>query len=189
MSRVAGLVLAAGEGRRLGRPKALVEHRGERLVDRAVRTLRDGGCDPVVVVSGAAALDVDGATVVDNRNWASGMASSLRTGLAALPADAGAVVISLVDQPGIGPESVRRLVTAYERGAEVAVATYDGQPRNPVLLARRHWAGVAALAVGDVGARPFLRAHPELVTPVDCGDTGDPTDIDTEADLEQMRSQ
>lgn len=189
MSRVAGLVLAAGEGRRLGGPKALVEHRGERLVDRAVRTLRAGGCDPVVVVAGAAPLDVAGASVVDNPDWASGMASSLRTGLGALPAEAEAVVIALVDQPGIGAEPVRRLVAAYDGGAEVGVATYGGRPRNPVLLARRHWAEVAALAVGDVGARAFLRAHPERVTPVECGDTGDPTDIDTQADLERMRSQ
>lgn len=188
MSRVAGLVLAAGEGRRLGRPKALVEHRGERLVDRAVRVLREGGCDPVYVVAGAAPLEVPGATVVSNPDWATGMASSLTTGLSALPGAAGAVVVALVDQPGVGAETVRRLLTAYDRGGEVSVATYAGEPRNPVLLARRHWAEVSALATGDVGARPFLRAHPELVTPVECGDVGDPIDIDTPDDLERVRS-
>jgi CTP:molybdopterin cytidylyltransferase MocA len=68
----------------------------------------------------------------------------------------------------------------------VAVAAYHGRPRNPVLIAREHWAQVTALAVGDAGARPFLRAHPELVTAVECGDTGSPDDVDTRADLERI---
>src|SRR5919206_2585815 len=86
MTTVAGLVLAAGGGRRYGMPKALVEHGGSLLVERAVRTAR-AVCDPVLVVLGARAVDVwrtadlDGATVLANKNWESGMASSLRTGL------------------------------------------------------------------------------------------------------------
>ena len=71
-------------------------------------------------------------------------------------------------------------------GASVAVAAYDGQPRNPVLLAREHWAEVIAAATGDQGARAFLRARPGLVTLVECGDTGRPDDIDTPADLEHI---
>ena len=74
-------------------------------------------------------------------------------------------------------------------GARVAVATYAGAPRNPVLLAREHWAEVTALAVGDAGARPFLRAHPELITAVECGDTGRPDDVDTPADLERIAAE
>ena len=65
----------------------------------------------------------------------------------------------------------------------MAVAAYDGKPRNPVLLAREHWPEVIATATGDQGARAFLRARPELVTLVECGDTGRPDDIDTPADL------
>jgi CTP:molybdopterin cytidylyltransferase MocA len=177
---VAGLVLAAGEGRRLGVPKALLEIDGERLVDRAVRVVREGGCDPVYVVAGAAGLDVDGAKVLDNPAWSTGMGSSVRLGLSAVAQDA--VVVMVVDTPGIGADVVRRLVAAYRSGAMVVVATYDGQPRNPVLLAREHWAAVADLAVGDVGARAFLAAHPELVTHVECGDLGDPSDLDTPGD-------
>lgn len=183
MSVVAGLLLAAGEGSRLGRPKALVEVDGVRLVERGVWLLRGGGCAPVVVVLGAARVHVPDADVVHNPDWSTGMGSSLRVGLAALPADADAVVVALVDQPRVGVEAVRRLVTAYSSGARVAVATYGGAPRNPVLFAREHWAGVAEAAGGDVGARPFLRAHPELVTRVECGDTGAPDDIDTPEDL------
>ncbi|GII02400.1 nucleotidyltransferase family protein [Planobispora takensis] len=180
---IAGLLLAAGSGSRLGTPKALVEFRGERLVDRGVRLLHDGGCHPVVVVLGAATVQVRGAVAVRNPDWESGMGSSLRVGLAALPPDAGHVVIALVDQPLIGVPVVERLVRAAREGAEVAVATYGGAPRNPVLIARERFAEVAELAVGDVGARPFLRAHPELVVKVPCDDVGDPADIDTPADL------
>ncbi|MER7206041.1 nucleotidyltransferase family protein [Streptosporangium sp. NPDC000239] len=183
----AGLLLAAGGGSRLGTPKALVELDGERLVDRGVRLLREGGCHPVVVVLGAADAQVRGAVVVRNPDWRSGMGSSLRTGLAALPGDAERVVIALADQPSIGPRAVLRLVEAARLGASVAVATYAGRRRNPVLVAREHFAEVAGLAAGDVGARAFLRAHPELVVEVPCDDVGDPADIDTPGDLEAWR--
>ncbi len=188
MTSVAGLVLAAGSGSRLGTPKALVELAGERLVDRAVRVLRAGGCDPVLVVAGAASLDVPSAVVVPNPDWAGGMGSSLRAGLAALAGtDVDAVVVALVDQPGIPAAVTTRLIATHAGGATVATATYGGKRRNPVLLARSTWAEVARLAVGDAGARPYLAAHPEEVTPVACDDLGDPDDIDTVADLERAR--
>jgi nicotine blue oxidoreductase len=180
---IVGLVLAAGSGSRLGMPKAVVQLHGERLVDRAVRTLRAGGCADITVVLGAAEVEVPGATVVHNPDWATGMGSSLRVGLAALPDDAGAVVISLVDQPQIGPDVVARLIAAHVAGAAVAVATYAGKRRNPALFARSTWADAAATAVGDQGARGYFSAHPETVTAVPCDDLGDPVDIDTPADL------
>jgi len=183
---VAGLLLAAGAGSRLGTPKALLELDGEPLAVRGARTLRAGGCDPVVVVLGAADVPVPGALTVHNPDWATGMGSSLRAGLAALPARAGAVVIALADQPLVGPEAVRRLVAARRAGATVAVATYGGRRRNPVLIAREHFAEVAELAVGDVGARPFLRRHAGLVTEVPCDDVADPADIDTAEDLARL---
>ncbi|RJL31333.1 nucleotidyltransferase family protein [Bailinhaonella thermotolerans] len=182
---VAGLLLAAGEGSRLGEPKALVELGGTRLVDRGVRTLHEAGCHPVVVVLGAADAQVPGAVVVHNPAWRTGMGSSFRLGLATLPGHVTAVVIALVDQPLVGPEAVRRLIGS---GAEVAVATYGGKRRNPVLLAREHWAKAAELAEGDVGARPFLRANPALVTEVACDDVASPADIDTREDLATLRT-
>lgn len=186
---VAGLLLAAGGGSRLGMPKALVEFEGERLADRGVRLLAEGGCRPVLIVLGAAEVPVAGAVVVRNPGWASGMGSSLRAGLRALPPSAPAVVIALADQPLVRPDAVRRLIAAFEAGARVAVAAYGGAPRNPVLVAREHLAEVAALAEGDVGARPFLRANPELVTAVPCDDVGAPTDIDTQDDLRRLRKE
>lgn len=181
---VAGLVLAAGAGRRFGGPKATALLDGERLVDRATRLVRDGGCAPIIVVSGAVPLDVAGARVVDNPQWPTGMGSSLRAGLAAARHTAAtAVVIALVDTPWIGVEAVRRLREAHEHGAAIAVATYDGQPRHPVLLGREIWDEAERLAVGDVGARPLMARHPDLVVQVPCEDTGDPHDIDYLADM------
>jgi nicotine blue oxidoreductase len=177
---ISGLVLAAGGGSRIGRPKATLLTGGERLVDRAVRVLHDGGVPAVTVVAGAAPLDGVDATVVDNPDWATGVGSSLRVGLAAMADDVDAVVVLLVDMPRVGPEAVRRLAEAFRGGADLAIATYGGTPGHPVLLGRAHWAGVAESAVGDVGARPYLRRH--RVTEVPCDDTGDPVDVDTPDD-------
>lgn len=184
---VAGLLLAAGEGSRLGRPKALVELDGERLVDRGVRLLRSAGCGPVLVVTGAASVELIGAVVVPNPHWREGMGSSLRAGLAALPPDCQGVVVALVDQPRVTPAAVRRLIDAHAAGAQIAVATYGGRPRNPVLIDCEHFDAVREAAIGDVGARDFLRARPELVTAVPCDDVATADDIDTPADLAAMQ--
>ncbi|MDT0327275.1 nucleotidyltransferase family protein [Nocardiopsis lambiniae] len=184
--RVAGLLLAAGAGSRLGRPKALVEVGGERLVDRGVRTLRLGGCEPVLAVLGAADTTVPDAWTVFNPDWASGMGSSVRVGIDALPDGVDAVLISLADQPLVTPEAVARLVAAHAEGARAAVATYRGNQRNPVLIGREHWSTVHAMAVDDVGARPFLRAYSHVVTAVACDDVASPEDIDTVEDLARL---
>lgn len=203
---VAGLLLAAGEGSRLGRPKALVELGGQTLAELGVTLLREGGTHPVLVVTGAVPLSLATAHAVHNPDWRSGMGSSLAAGLRALGAgapasdaratadstsplschDCQAVVVALADQPLVGANAVRRLIAAWREGATVAVAAYDGKPRNPVLIAREHWDSVLQLATGDTGARPFLRAHPDLVRLVECGDTGSPYDIDTPEDLARV---
>ena len=183
MSTVAGLVLAAGGGRRYGMPKALVEYQGSLLVERAVRTAR-AVCDPVLVVLGAQAVDVwrtadlEGATVLANRDWETGMASSLRTGLDGLrgwPGRVDAALVTLVDMPGMTPEALRA-VAAHAAPDALATATYDGVRGHPVLLGREHWAGVAATATGDEGARRYLAGR--AVTEVDCTGLADPTDLD-----------
>jgi CTP:molybdopterin cytidylyltransferase MocA len=182
-SSIAGLLLAAGEGRRLGRPKALVSIGGMTLVERGVELLRNGGTDPVVVVTGAVTVSLPGVVTVYNPDWRTGMGSSLRTGLATLPADSAAVVVALVDQPLIGAETVGRLVSAFLDKPGLIAAGYHGKRRNPVLIPRRYWTDVAAAAEADLGARGFLQAHDGLVTVVECGDIGRPDDLDTEEDL------
>ncbi|MGC4866478.1 nucleotidyltransferase family protein [Micromonospora sp. DT53] len=186
----AGLLLAAGAGRRYGRPKALVELAGEPLVRRAVRLLRDGGCAPVHVVLGAGAdevPDLPGAVLVRHDRWADGLGSSLLRGLASLPAAVPAAVVVLVDQPLLSPVAVRRVRAAYADGAVVAVATYAGRPGHPILLARQTWPLLSGYAVGDRGARDLLRDRPDLVVEVPCADVGSPVDVDTPADLLRLR--
>jgi len=188
------VLLAAGQGSRFGRPKALVELDGQTLAERGIGMLRAGGADPVLIVTGAAQVELGPeyqVRTVYNDDWRTGMGSSLRAALRVLAdpdvgAEVGAAVVALADQPLVGAEAASRLIAAYQAGAGVAVAAYDGRPRNPVLLAREHWPEVIAMATGDQGARAFLRARPDLVTLVECGDTGRPDDIDTPADLEHI---
>jgi nicotine blue oxidoreductase len=186
--RVAGLLLAAGAGRRYGRPKALVTHDGRLMVERAVTTLRDGGCHPVTVVCGAApaalvrrTATLGDAVLLDNPAWPTGMGSSLRAGLArlaVLPGTVVAAVVLLVDLPGVTPAAVGRLVAPAHRRS-LAVAGYaDGARGHPVLLGRDRWAAVAVSAVGDRGARGYLREHAAEVTVVPCADVADGTDVD-----------
>jgi CTP:molybdopterin cytidylyltransferase MocA len=193
-TQVAGVLLAAGQGSRFGRPKALVELDGQTLAERGIGMLRAGGADPLLIVTGAAEVELGPdhrIRTVRNDEWRTGMGSSLRAALRALSdpeagPEVGAAVVALADQPLVGAEAVSRLIAEHQAGASVAVAAYHGSPRNPVLLAREHWPEVIAMATGDQGARAFLRARPELVTLVECGDTGRPDDIDTPADLERI---
>ncbi|GAA1366309.1 nucleotidyltransferase family protein [Streptomyces beijiangensis] len=189
--RVAGLLLAAGGGRRLGgRPKALLEHRGRPLVEHAVGVLRDGGCELVHVVLGAAAAEVrerarlPGCVLVENPEWEEGMGSSLRAGLGSLASSgAAAALVSLVDQPGIGSRAVARVLGAYRSPTSLAAASYDGKRGHPVLFGADRWEEIAASAVGDRGARAYLKAHSGAITLVECADVAEDYDIDTIEDL------
>lgn len=193
-ARISGLLLAAGGGRRLGgRPKALLEHRGGLLVEHAVRTLRAGGCGTVHVVLGASAdevaarADLDGCGVSVNPEWTEGMGSSLRTGLDALAGTgADAALVLLVDQPGIGAEAVARVGAAFRDRTSLAAASYAGERGHPVLFGADRWTDVAAGAVGDQGARAYLRAHRAALTLVECADVAQAYDIDTPADLSHL---
>ncbi|MDA3650220.1 nucleotidyltransferase family protein [Saccharopolyspora indica] len=184
---VAGVVLAGGAGRRFGMPKALVEHEGALLVERAARVLADGGCSPVVVVLGAAAdevrerADLTGAAVVLNPEWDTGMGSSLRVALDALTStDADAAVVLPVDMPGIGAAAVRRVAELAGPSA-LAAAAHGGRRSHPVLLGREHWAGARAAATGDAGARGYLRDREVALVP--CDDISAGFDVDRPEDL------
>ncbi len=181
----AALILAAGGGSRYGMPKALIRWGdGRLLVDRAVAVAREAGCDPILVVLGAAAgtvraeAELSGVRVVDNPAWRTGMGSSLRAGLSALvDTDAGAVVVLLVDMPGVTPAAIARVARNADPGA-LRAASYGGVRGHPVLLGRAHWAGARAAAGGDSGARAYLRDHADQIVAVPCGDIADGADLD-----------
>jgi CTP:molybdopterin cytidylyltransferase MocA len=178
----AGLLLAAGAGSRMGLPKALVHDGEESWLARSVAVLRDGGCEEVTVVLGAAAdeatplLDGLGVDVAVAADWAEGMSASLRAGLRALPGDTEAAVVLLVDLPDLTPEVVRRVVAAGAGPGDLARASYGGRPGHPVLLGRDHWAAVADTARGDRGARDYLEAAGAAL--VECGDLATGRDVD-----------
>ncbi|PYC71469.1 4-diphosphocytidyl-2C-methyl-D-erythritol synthase [Streptomyces tateyamensis] len=192
---IPALVLAAGGGRRLGgRPKALLDFHGRPLVEHAVRVVREGGCHPVAVVLGAAreqvlaSAELAGCTVVANPDWAEGMGSSLRAGLAAVAAGAPAVLVFLVDTPGVTPAAVARLLAAHRAGAQLAAAGYHGRRGHPVLIGARYLAEAAAGAVGDAGARALLAARQAELELVECADVARPDDLDTPADLARWQA-
>ncbi|MFV8053398.1 nucleotidyltransferase family protein [Mycobacterium sp. 48b] len=173
---VAGVVLAAGAGSRFGMPKVLAE-RGDWLA-RAVTALDRGGCDEVIVVLGAAVVDVPApARAVVATRWADGMSASVRQGLAAAgPADW--VVLHTVDTPDVGADVVARVLRAARgAGSGLARATYEGRPGHPVVVACRHLEALAASLHGDQGARGFLGGRDDVIT-VECGDLATGVDID-----------
>ena len=183
---VAGLLLAAGAGTRMGGPKALVEGAdGVAWVVSSARALIEGGCDEVVVVIGAAAdrvrrlLADEPVQPVFASAWADGMGASLKVGLSALATSsrADAAIVHLVDLPDVGADVVQRLSRVAEHDT-LARAAYDSQrPGHPVLLGRDHWRGVIATAAGDSGARDYLRDR--QVTAVDCSDLASGIDLDS----------
>lgn len=177
-----GLVLAAGAGRRFGGPKALARDAdGTAWIVKAVRALRSGGCDPVLVALGAAgeearALVPPEARVLQVEGWSEGVAASLRAGLtAAASTPAPAVVVVPVDTPGLDPAAVARLIAGADAGT-LAYATYRGAPGHPAVIGRAHWAAVISEVRGDAGARSYLDAH--AATAIECGDLWSGADRD-----------
>ncbi|GLI28139.1 molybdopterin-guanine dinucleotide biosynthesis protein MobA [Agromyces rhizosphaerae] len=180
-----GVVLAAGGGSRMGRPKALVrEPDGTPWVELAVRMLREAGCPSVLVVLGAEAdaaraLVPPGAAIVTHPGWSEGLASTVRVALdaaAATPADA--VLLTLVDLPGLPASVARRVLDAAdtEPATSLARAVFDGRPGHPVLIGRAHWTRLSAALHGDAGASAYLRDHRAVA--VECGDLSTGLDRD-----------
>jgi len=185
MSAVAAIVLAAGRSTRMGAAnKLLCRVDGKPMVAHAVAAALASRARPVIVVTGHEADEVEavlpqGLAVVRNADHASGIASSLRCGLAAVPDGAEAAVVLLGDMPRVGAAAVDRLIALFEEAPQVAAVapTWQGQPGNPVLLARRLFADVMQLK-GDEGARRLFAGRSDVMT-VAMDDPAVAIDIDT----------
>ncbi len=179
---VCAIVLAAGAGVRFGGPKGLARDAdGRPWVATAVRTLREAGCDPVIVVAGAdadavGALVPAGAVVVTAPDWADGLSASVRAGLSAASETASqSALLVPVDVPDL-PASACLRVMAGAGPASLRRARYRGEPGHPVLIGRDHWRAVSAELTGDRGAGAYLRVRG--ADDVECADLWHGHDVD-----------
>ncbi|MFJ7750283.1 NTP transferase domain-containing protein [Arthrobacter sp. NPDC097144] len=195
---IAGLVLAAGAGARLGvGPKALLSFRGRPLIEYILTQLDHGGCAGLTVVLGSQAPQVcefaqlGAARTMLNPDWQSGLGSSFRCGVEASLADnpeTAGLLVALADQPGITAAAVARLIGAHRTGRITAAGYLQGGSNvlrrgHPLIFDPELATAAAGTAFGDSGARAYLQANPSLIDVVDCSDLGHGRDVDTPADL------
>ncbi|HEY9229215.1 MAG TPA: nucleotidyltransferase family protein [Gemmatimonadaceae bacterium] len=184
---IVGILLAAGGATRFGSQKLVAPFRGAPLIRHAAIRLRTVADQVIAVVGNDAevvrtVLDGGGLTIVENPDWATGLSSSLKCGVAAAPPETAAVIVALGDQPEIEIDLMRSLITAWEiTGMPIVTARYRGLRAPPVLLAREVFADVAELS-GDIGAKALMERFPGRISHIDV-DAPIPYDVDTREDL------
>jgi molybdenum cofactor cytidylyltransferase len=194
---LAALVLAAGRSTRMGGSNKLLAEIGSRpLVRIAAEQALASRARPVIVVTGhqrerveaaLAGLDV---TFVHNPDYAEGMSTSVKAGIAAVPADADGAIVCLGDMPQVDATLIDRLLAAFdpEKGALAVVPTMDGKRGNPVVWSRRFFPELAELG-GDVGARHLIASYPEAVAEVPVAGRGALVDVDTPDALKELKAE
>jgi molybdenum cofactor cytidylyltransferase len=187
------IVLAAGASSRFGSAKQLVRVAGRPLLHTAVARAAEVAGAAVIVVLGARAAELapllkhSQSSVVVNRDWREGLASSIRAGVARLPASCTAVLLTLVDQAAVTGEDLRRLVNAWRRQPEyIAAARYGTTTGVPAIFPRSTFSDLQSLR-GDVGARALLQRNPDRIVRVPMASAG--IDIDTPEDLLKLGSE
>jgi molybdenum cofactor cytidylyltransferase len=192
--RIAGLVLAAGQSRRMGTlNKLLIGIDGKPMIRRVVEAVAASQARPLLVVTGHERERVESALAgidvrfVHNPDYAEGLSTSLKCGLAALPAEIDGCVICLGDMPMVNASVIDRLIASFNpvEGRAICLPTRRGQRGNPVLLGRQLFAELAAIS-GDVGARDLIAAYPERVSEVEVESDAVLTDIDTPQALAKL---
>jgi molybdenum cofactor cytidylyltransferase len=193
MSRIAGVILAAGSSSRLGEPKQLLNLGGQPVIAHTVAAVRQTSLAPLFIVLGHAAdemklrVDLSGVQPIHNPDYATGQSSSVRVALDALQPDIEAVVFILGDQPLVEPVVIDRLAAAFqETEAPIVQPNYREGRGNPILIARELFKELAQIT-GDTGARPLLQRHRDAVQLVDVTEFERPDDIDTREDYERIQ--
>jgi molybdenum cofactor cytidylyltransferase len=193
---VAAIILAAGKSTRMGEAKQLLRLGESTVLGQTIENVRGSAVDEIVLVLGSSAETIrrelplsllEGLKVVVNPAYAEGMASSLRTGLAALDPQVDAALIVLADQPFVRPETLDQLGCKHRRSkAQIVIPSYQGVRGNPVLLDRSVFAEVMALE-GDTGCRAIFGNHTERTVKLEVEDEGILLDIDNQEDYERLR--
>jgi molybdenum cofactor cytidylyltransferase len=195
--RIAAVVLAAGRSTRMGAVNKLIaEIGGKPLVRIAAEQALASRASPVIVVTGherdkvAAALDGLPVKLVHNADYAEGLGTSLKAGIAAVPADADGAVVCLGDMPQVNAALIDKLIAAFdpEKGALVVVPSIEGRRGNPVLWSRRFFADLMQIQ-GDIGARHLIGAYAEAVAEVPVEGDAALTDVDTPESLSAVKAE
>jgi molybdenum cofactor cytidylyltransferase len=195
--RVAAIILAAGRSTRMGGPNKLTaEVAGRPLIRIAVEEALASRARPVIVVTGhehervQSALKGLDVRLVHNPDFAEGLSTSLKAGLAAVPAEVDGAVVCLGDMPHVRAALIDKLISAFdpERGALVVLPTLDGKRGNPVVWSRRFFPELMALE-GDVGARHMIGRYAEAVTEVPVTDPSALVDVDTPEALSRVKAE
>ncbi|MBM3503527.1 MAG: 4-diphosphocytidyl-2C-methyl-D-erythritol kinase [Alphaproteobacteria bacterium] len=184
--RIAAIILAAGQSRRMGRNKLVTPVGGVPMVSRVVDAVERSQAGPTIVVTGHDAEKVREAllgralTFVHNPEYAAGLSTSLKAGIAALPEDCDGAIVVLGDMPAIRADHLDRLIAAFNpvEGRAICVPTNAGKRGNPVLCGREFFAEMKDIA-GDVGAKHLLGQHPDRVCEVAVDDDAVLVDVDT----------
>lgn len=192
---ISGILLAAGESRRMGSPKALLRYQGKTFIERSCNAFLSAGVDELIVVLGARAGELCRAVpihprlrTVTNPRYFQGQLSSLMTGIGALSPESEAVVVNLVDHPLIAAETIKALITSFQmEPLPIVIAAYNGKRGHPVLFSRQIYGEILAAPL-DQGAKVIVRKDPARVRELQLNDPGILADIDTPEDYRRYVS-
>ncbi|KPJ61081.1 MAG: hypothetical protein AMJ46_03715 [Latescibacteria bacterium DG_63] len=189
---VAGVILAAGEGTRVGKNKALLEIEGMKFIEKIARSLRSAECRPILVVGGADAEAVReeagrlGIGFVMNDDWRLGQFSSLKAGISHVGSVAAGVLVTLVDHPLVAEETYRLLLEAFfSSPGKIVIPSHGGRRGHPVVIPPKIMEEIVR-SPGDSTLRIIMRKHRNLIVEQEVTDIGILTDIDTEEELKRV---
>jgi molybdenum cofactor cytidylyltransferase len=193
---VAAIILAAGRSSRMGKPKLLLPYKGRPIVNWVLAAACASQADPVIIVLGHEAQQVDAALraerwflAIHNPGYMDGMSTSLKIGLAATPKEADGAIILLGDQPLITPEIINAMSAESAREPDAIIAaSYQGRRGNPVLFPRKYFAELETIT-GDEGGRSALARHLEQVRLVEIDDALAGFDVDTPEEYQALLSE